>query len=202
MGASLRVQLSAAGNPMKTTGSAFSRRLRAGVALRPLASESAPRPESMAKSHRLRYALPLVAAIVACPFSALSQTAAPSQVTPQTLRPAAPSTPGGLDLSGGAKLQPLAGAEGLSFIVGRLLVEGAFPELEGETRSFALAVERKRITVAQIYERANALEQEYARAGYVLVGVTVPPQKLNDGGPLRIVVVDGFIENVQVDNVP
>jgi hemolysin activation/secretion protein len=40
------------------------------------------------------------------------------------------------------------------------------------------------------------------RAGYVLVRVTVPPQKLNDRGRLRIVVVDGFIEKVQVDNVP
>ena len=32
--------------------------------------------------------------------------------------------------------------------------------------------------------------------------VTVPPQKLNDHGTLRVIVVDGFIEKVQVDNVP
>jgi hemolysin activation/secretion protein len=157
----------------------------------------------MAKPRRLRCALPLgVAAVVACPFAALSQAVAPSQVTPQTLRPAAPSTPGGIELSGGAKLQAPGGAEGLSFIVGRLVVEGAFPELESETRSFALAVEGHSVTVAQIYERANALEQAYARAGYVLVRVTVPPQNLNDRSDLRIVVVDGFIEKVQVDKVP
>jgi hemolysin activation/secretion protein len=123
-------------------------------------------------------------------------------VTPQTLRPAAPSAPGGLELSGGARLQAPAGTARLSFIVGRLVVEGAFPELESETRSLAQAVEGHRVTVAQIYEFANALEQTYARAGYVLVRVTVPPQKLNDRGALRIVVVDGFIEKVQVDNVP
>jgi hemolysin activation/secretion protein len=157
----------------------------------------------MAKCRRLSCALPLgVAALVAYPFAALSQAVAPSQVTPQTLRPAAPSPPGGLDLSGGARLQTPAGTAALSFIVGRLRIEGAFPELESETRSLGRAIEGHRVTVAQIYEFANALEQAYARAGYVLVRVTVPPQKLNDRGPLRIVVVDGFIEKVQVDNVP
>jgi hemolysin activation/secretion protein len=90
----------------------------------------------------------------------------------------------------------------LSFIVGRAAIEGAFPELETETRSLVRTIEGHRITVAQIYEFANALEQAYARAGYVLVRITVPPQELNDRGPLRIVVIDGFIEKVQVDNVP
>ena len=169
-----------------------------------LVDPAAPRiPGSMAKPHRLRLALPLgLAALVAYPFAALSQAVAPSQVTPQTLRPAAPSPPGELDLSGGARLQTPAGTAALSFIVGRLRIEGAFPELESETRPLARAIEGHRVTVAQIYEFANALEQAYARAGYVLVRVTVPPQKLNDRGPLRIVVVDGFIEEVQVGNVP
>jgi hemolysin activation/secretion protein len=167
----------------------------------------------MAKSYRLRCALRLgVGALIAYPFAAISQTVtpsqlapqtvAPSQVTPRTLRPAPPSPAGQLDLSGGARLQIPEGTAALSFIVGRLRIEGAFPELESEARSLARAVEGHRVTVAQIYELANALEQAYARAGYVLVRVTVPPQKLNDRGPLRIVVVDGFIEKVQVDNVP
>jgi POTRA domain, ShlB-type len=42
----------------------------------------------------------------------------------------------------------------------------------------------------------------YARAGYVLARVSVPDQKLNDHGVLRIVVVDGFVEKVEVDNAP
>ncbi|MEA2952832.1 MAG: hypothetical protein QOJ96_2352 [Alphaproteobacteria bacterium] len=156
-----------------------------------------------AKSSRLCRALVLGIAVVAVyPFAAFSQTVAPSQVTPQSLRPAAPIAPGGLELSGGAELQVPAGIARLSFIVGRLVVESAFPELESETRSLAEAVEGHRVTVAQIYEFANALEQAYARAGYVLARVTVPPQKLKDRGAVRIVVVDGFVENVQVDNVP
>jgi hemolysin activation/secretion protein len=168
----------------------------------------------MAKFYRIRCTLPLgVAALVAYPFAALSQAVAPSQVTPQTvvapsqvtpqsLRPAATSAPGGLLVSGGAGLQAPAGAEGLNVTVGRLTIEGAFPELDSETRTFAKAVEGQRVTVGRIYELANALEQAYARAGYFLARVTVPPQKLNDNGPLQIVVIDGFVEKVQVDNVP
>jgi hemolysin activation/secretion protein len=157
----------------------------------------------MAKSYRLRCALPLGAAVlIIYPLAAFSQVVAPSRVTPQTLRPAAPSAPDGLPPSGGARLQTPAGTAHLRFIVGRLVIEGAFPEFESETRSLARAIEGHRVTVAQVYEFANALEQVYARAGYVLVRVTVPPQKLNDRGALRIVVVDGFIEKVQVDNVP
>jgi hemolysin activation/secretion protein len=159
-------------------------------------------PRSTAKSYALRCAVRFgVAALIAYPVAARSQALAPSQVTPQTLRPVRPSVPGVPQLSDGVKLQTPAGTARLSFIVGRLVVEGTFPELEDETRALARAIEGRRVTVAKIYEFANALEQAYARAGYVLVRVTVPPQKLNDHGLLRIVVVDGFIEKVQVDNV-
>ena len=90
----------------------------------------------------------------------------------------------------------------MSFIAGHVTITGAFPEFDSETRAFIRAVQGRRVTLARIYELANAMEEAYARAGYVLVRVTVPEQKLNDHGALRIVVIDGFIEKVQVDNVP
>jgi hemolysin activation/secretion protein len=142
-----------------------------------------------------------VAALVVHSSAALSQVA-PSQVTPQTLRPAAPSPTGDLPAAGSEQLRAPAGAERLSFIVGRVVIEGSFPEFDTETRALVRTVEGHRVTVAQVYEFANALEQAYARAGYVLARVTVPQQKLNDHGRLRIVVVDGFVEKVQVDHVP
>jgi hemolysin activation/secretion protein len=158
---------------------------------------------SVAKSNVLRYAILLSAvAIVIFPLAAQSQVVAPSQVTPENFRPAAPSTPGPPQISHGEPLKVPAGAESLSFIVGHVTIKGAFPELESETRVFVHAVQGHRVTVTHIYELANAMEEAYARAGYVLARVTVPEQKLNDHGPLRIVVVDGFIEKVQVDDVP
>jgi hemolysin activation/secretion protein len=163
--------------------------------------------KSIATSHRLRWVSALAAtALLADPSCALSQAVpaqvAPSQVTPQTLRPATSSAPAELPKPSGTPLQSPAGTERLSFIVGRVAIEGAFPEFDSEIRPLINTVEGHRVTVAQIYEFANAVEQIYTRAGYVLVRITVPPQKLNDRGAVRIVVTDGFIEKVQVDNVP
>lgn len=127
---------------------------------------------------------------------------APSQVTPQTLRPATPIAPESVPPAGREQLQAPSGSERLTFLVGRVVIEGGFAEFELETRPLVSAIERHRLSVIQIYEFANLLEQTYARAGYVLVRVTVPQQKLNDQGPVRIVIIDGFIEGVRVDNVP
>jgi hemolysin activation/secretion protein len=158
---------------------------------------------SMAKFYALRCLLPFfAAALVACPLAAYSQVVTPSQVTPKTLRPAAPSVPGPPQITGREPLQAPAGAEKLSFIVGHVAITGAFSEFDSETRAFIKAVQGRRVTVARIYELANAMEEAYARAGYVLARVTVPEQKLNDHGPLKIVVIDGFIEKVQVADVP
>jgi hemolysin activation/secretion protein len=157
---------------------------------------------SIAKSYALCCALPLgITAVFTCPVAAISQVA-PSQVTPPTLRPPTPSAPDALPPSAAVELHAPAGSERLSFIVGRVVIKGTFPELAGETDSLVQTIKGHRVTVAQVYEFANALEQAYARAGYVLVRVTVPQQKLNDRGALRIVVVDGFVEKVQVDHVP
>jgi hemolysin activation/secretion protein len=123
-------------------------------------------------------------------------------VTPQTLRPPAPIAPGDLPPPAPVPVQAPPGSQSLSFMVGRVAIKGAFAELDTETRTLVHTIEGHRVTVTQVYEFANALEQAYARAGYVLVRVTVPPQKLNDRGAVQIVIVDGFVEKVQVDNVP
>ena len=142
-----------------------------------------------------------VAAVLLDTSAALSQVA-PSQVTPQTLRPPAPPVPSDLPVPARVPLQAPPNSQNLRFIVGRVAIKGGFPEFDIETSALIHTIEGHRVTVAQIYEFANTLEQIYARAGYVLVRVTVPPQKLNDGGAVRIVIVDGFVEKVQVDHVP
>ena len=58
------------------------------------------------------------------------------------------------------------------------------------------------MSVAEIFAAANAIEQAYAAHGYVLVRVAVPPQQLKNGGTLRLVVIDGFVEGVDVKGVP
>ncbi len=88
-------------------------------------------PGRRAKAHARLYG-PLLgaAALVTFPCAAFSQVVAPSQVTPETLRPAPATAPGGLLLSGAAGLRAPPGAEALSVTVGHLTIEGAFLELD------------------------------------------------------------------------
>ncbi len=149
---------------------------------------------------RLGSALVIILPMV-LPSLAAAQVA-PSQVTPETLRPAARGVGGGIALPGAPELRAPAGAERLNVRIGRVAVEGGFPGLTDATRALLARIEGRRVSVAEIYAAAGAVEQAYAGAGYVLVRVVVPPQHLRDGGAVRLLVIDGQIEAVDVSGVP
>jgi hemolysin activation/secretion protein len=140
--------------------------------------------------------------LVAAPIMCRAQIAAPSQVTPQSLRPDSGLREQGIALPGQSALTPPVGAENLDILVGDVRLDGAFSELASLTAAKAREISGKRVSVAQIYAFAQSIEQIYAQAGYPLARVVVPPQKLVDQGTLVIVVVDGFIEGIDVAGVP
>jgi hemolysin activation/secretion protein len=139
-------------------------------------------------------------AAILAPGAVEAQIVSPAQVTPRDLRPAASSS-GTIALPGAAGLQAPPNAASLSITLGQVIVEGDFPELQSQSATLTDRLRGKRITVADIYAVANAIEQAYAAAGYILVRVVVPPQKLDKGGALRLVIVDGFVEGVDVKGV-
>ena len=125
---------------------------------------------------------------------------APSQLTPGTLRPE--SAPNAVVVPGLSPIVPPGGNSSLTVVAGDIIVTGAFPELDAASEVVIARRRGHRISVAEIYALASELEQLYGSAGYVLVRVVVPPQHLVDGGRLQLVVVDGFIESIDVDRVP
>ena len=129
------------------------------------------------------------------------QAVAPSRVTPSTLAPSA-GPPAAITITSPAGLTPPQNASNLSIAISNVTVEGGFPELEAETGAIIAKIRGRRVTVAEIFAAANAIEQAYASRGYVLVRVAVPPQQLKNGGSLRLVVIDGFVESVDVKGVP
>jgi hemolysin activation/secretion protein len=139
--------------------------------------------------------------LVAAANIADGQVVAPSRVTPTTLAPAA-GPQGAIAISSPAGLTPPANAANLSVAVGSVSVEGGFPELAAETDAITAKIRGRRVTVAQMFAAANAIEQAYAAHGFVLVRVAVPPQQLKNGGTLRLVVIDGFIEGVDSKGIP
>lgn len=95
-----------------------------------------------------------------------------------------------------------SGAENLSVLIDDVEVDGAFVELSPVTAAWVRGIKGRRIRVAEIYAAAAALERCHAEAGYPLVRVVIPPQNLVDHGRLVVVVVDGFIEGIDVAGVP
>lgn len=139
--------------------------------------------------------------------AALAQTIAPSptvpsQVTPQTLRPRAVPDDHAIILPGSSATAPAGATSSLTVEVGDVQIQDAFPDQAAASEAVIAKLRHRRLSVAQIYAAASELEGIYRDAGYPLVRVVVPPQHLIDHGPLRLLVVDGFIETVDVSRVP
>lgn len=141
-------------------------------------------------------------AFIAVPASAFAQVAAPSTVTPQSLRPEKTDNGFRVDIPEAGGLKAPAGSENLKVRLGTVVLEGGFPEVAAETDAALNQLRGQTVTLARIYEIASQIEAAHARAGFVLARVVIPPQDLQDDGTLRIVVVDGFVEQVDVSGVP
>ncbi|WP_155006451.1 ShlB/FhaC/HecB family hemolysin secretion/activation protein [Sphingomonas hengshuiensis] len=137
--------------------------------------------------------------IILLPVPALAQTA--SQITPPTFAPPGATAAGSVVIPSGAGAVAPAGSEAIDVRVGDVAIEGAVPRPDALAALKARLVGRT-IKVSEIFAAARELEVSYARAGHVLTRVTVPPQTLADGATLRLVIVDGYIERIDVGNVP
>jgi hemolysin activation/secretion protein len=95
--------------------------------------------------------------------------------------------------SSAAEVPP--GAKDLRFVLKDLAIEGvsAFPsEL---LRPLYAGLLGREVSVAEVFEAANAIELRYRNAGYVTSRVIVPQQTV-DAGRFRIVVVEGFVSDI------
>jgi hemolysin activation/secretion protein len=147
----------------------------------------------------------LVAALVAAALPpgatlVLAQTA--SQITPRSFEPPPPTLGGAVVFSGQPGLEAPPGAERLSITVSGVTVEGGLPDMAGATAAVEQRLAGRRVPVTELFAAAQSLEEAYGQAGYVLARVLIPEQSLRDGGQLRLVVVNGFIESLDTSAVP
>ena len=129
-----------------------------------------------------------------------AQTA--SSVTPSTFAPDSQRLTGRVVFSGERGTKAPAGSEKLLISLSGVNLDGAIPELAEVNNAIRARLTAKTITVAEIFNAASDLETAYAQRGYVLARVVLPAQSLRDGGRLRIVVVNGFIEKVDTSTAP
>ena len=140
-----------------------------------------------------------IAALTLLPGLAFAQTA--SQITPPSFRPDL-ERQGGFALPGAPGLATPAGAEKLFVRLTGISIKGGLPQLAAATAELEAKLTGRKVSGADVFAAARELEAAYARLGYVLVRVILPPQKLVDGARLTLVVVDGFIERVETKDVP
>lgn len=141
----------------------------------------------------------VVACLAILPAVAQAQTA--SQITPPSFRPDV-ERQGGFAVLGGEGLSTPKGAEKLSVKLSGIQIKGGLPQLAAATAALEQHLTGRRVTGAEIFAAARDLEAAYAKAGFVLVRVVLPPQHLVNGARLRLTVVDGFIERIELKDVP
>jgi hemolysin activation/secretion protein len=151
----------------------------------------------------VRRAVGLVAGLwVLCGGIAFAQTAAPppSQVKPPIIVP--PSVGGHIaipQVPAGAQVPPEA--KKLTFKLLGFDIQGEFPELASQRKTIGAPLIGKTITVAKVFEFADQLQQIYVRAGYPLVRVVIQPQEFADSARIKLRVIDGFIERMDLSAI-
>lgn len=94
------------------------------------------------------------------------------------------------------------GAEKLFVKLSRLEIKGGRPELSAATAAIERRLVGRSVSGAEIFAAVRDLEEAYVKAGYVLVRVAMPPQHLVNGARLKLIVVDGLIERIELNDVP
>lgn len=108
-----------------------------------------------------------------------------------------PRTMPRVEVREGAIASAPAGAQNIKLTLRKLHIEGARVYSEDELgRVFADKIGQN-ITLADVYSIAADLTRKYRNDGYILTQVVVPPQTI-DGGSVRLTVVEGYIDHVEV----
>jgi len=143
-------------------------------------------------------ALVLAAAAVGSQPAA-AQTA--GEITPSDFTPQLQQLGGRIEFTGQPGTQAPPGSEEIGITLSGVTLENALPQMEQANAAFVARLTRGRIPVSELFDATSDLEAAYAEAGYVLSRIVLPQQKLRDGGKLQVLVLNGFIERIEADDV-
>ncbi|WP_178131155.1 ShlB/FhaC/HecB family hemolysin secretion/activation protein [Reyranella sp. CPCC 100927] len=141
--------------------------------------------------------------VLACGGAAVAQSVpSPGQLAPRTGPPVQAPTPGTITIPEASPAAAPPGADRVEVTVGQIQVDGGYLPLDADTAAAVAGVTGKRVAVSRLYEVAAAIERYYASQGHFLTRVVIPPQQVRDGQTLRLQIVEGFIEQVDVAQLP
>lgn len=146
------------------------------------------------------FAATCIATLAGLGMPVSAQTA--SDITPSSFAPDAQRLTGSVVFSGERGTKPPAGSEKLLINLSGVTLDGGLSQMAEVNAATQARLSGKTITVAEIFNAASDLETAYTQAGFVLSRVVLPAQELRDGGRLKIVVIDGFVETVDTTALP
>ncbi|MEM9583121.1 MAG: ShlB/FhaC/HecB family hemolysin secretion/activation protein [Pseudomonadota bacterium] len=149
---------------------------------------------------RLRNAGTALAICATLSATALSAQTA-SQITPESFQPELRRLNGSVEFTGQTGTQAPPGADAIGITLSGVDLKDGLPQLAQANAAYRARLTRGRIPVSELFEATADLEAAYANEGFILSRVVLPQQSLRDGGRLQVVVVKGFIEDVDTSNV-
>jgi hemolysin activation/secretion protein len=93
------------------------------------------------------------------------------------------------------------GADKATLKIRKAILESGDPEFAERTEAILAAVRGRNLPISVFYEAAAKIQQLYSENGYFLVRVVIPPQDVKNGGVLKLKMIDGFIESVDVEGL-
>lgn len=137
-----------------------------------------------------------------CSAALAQQVPSPGQLAPRPGPPVQTPTPDSVIIPEAPPAAAPPGADRAQVTVGGIAIDGGYLQLDADTQAAIAGVTGRRVSVAQLYEIAARVERYYAAQGYFLTRVVIPPQQVRDGQTLRFRVVEGFIESIDVEQLP
>ena len=80
-------------------------------------------------------------------------------------------------------------------------IDGEFEELAPARHEIEAPLIGKTITVADVFEFADKLQQVYVHAGYPLVRVVILPQEFEGSARIKLRIIDGFVERMDLNAI-
>ncbi len=133
--------------------------------------------------------------------AAQTNVPSPGQLAPKTHPPE--SQPQGPTVLLREPEQPApAAGDQMKVTVSRFVLEDSDPKLLAIAARTLSPLSGHPVPLLEIYAAVAGVEQNYVDGGHFFTRIIVPPQHLRDGGELRLAVIHGFIEWVDVDDIP
>ena len=166
------------------------------------------RPQNNSKSYSTRdafYRLPatnLLLILMVGMSPALAQTTpSAGQLTPRSFEPQTNQQQPSFSFTPSETMGAPPGADKAHLNIRKVVLKGGDAAFTERTEEILSAVRGRNLPVSAFYEAAAKVQQLYSENGYFIVRVVIPPQDVKNGGVLKLEMIDGFIESVNIEGL-